>query len=100
MLMLCKNNLIIYAKLIFIIRLICCNFVVSFSLAHKHSVFFLIRCAYSHCIVLSSVVCQQNFPHFMEPESLLPRLQQPDTCPYPDQINPVHAPIPFHKDPS
>jgi hypothetical protein len=34
----------------------------------------------------------KKFPHLMETEGSLPRLQQPTTCTYPEAINPVHAP--------
>ena len=37
----------------------------------------------------------KKFPHFMEPEVSLPHSQLPATCPYPGQIDPLHAPSPF-----
>jgi len=37
---------------------------------------------------------------FMETEGLLPRLEVPATCSYPEQIYPVHSTIPFTEDPS
>jgi len=35
----------------------------------------------------------------MEPEGPLPQKQNPATCPYPERINPVHAPIWLHEGP-
>jgi hypothetical protein len=35
----------------------------------------------------------------MEPGGSLPHLQEPAICPYPKQVNPVHAPIPRFEDP-
>jgi hypothetical protein len=35
----------------------------------------------------------------MEPKGSLPYSQQPANCPYPEKIDPVHAPIPLLEDP-
>ena len=33
----------------------------------------------------------------MEPEGSLPQIQNLATCPYPERINPVHAPFSRHE---
>jgi hypothetical protein len=43
----------------------------------------------------------KKFPAFMEPESSLPYLQVPATCPYPERAPPSpHNPLPHPEDPS
>jgi len=38
----------------------------------------------------------RNSQHFMEPEGSLRRLEDPATCPYPNQSNPIHVFLAAH----